>query len=213
MILRREDMENENRREAEKIMKVLGITGGVGPGKSQVLEYLKLEYGAVICQLDEVAKELQKKGMVCYDKIVEAFGSEILQEDGELNRAKLGEIVFRQEEELQKLNTIVHPEVKRQIHKDIEEKIKENVSLYVIEAALLPSAGYEEICDEMWYIYAKESVRRARLKSSRGYTDKKITSMIQSQPPESVFRRMCTTVIDNSGSFEETKKQIGELMI
>lgn len=208
-----EGMINENGQKAKKPMKVLGITGGVGSGKSQVLEYLKIQYGAVICQLDEVAKELQKKGMVCYDKIVEAFGSEILEEDGELNRAKLGKIVFRQEEELQKLNAIVHPEVKRQIRQNIEEKIEENVSLYVIEAALLPSAGYEEICDEMWYIYAKEPVRRERLKSSRGYTDRKITSMIQSQPPESVFRRTCTAVIDNSGSFEETKKQIGELMI
>lgn len=193
-------------------MKVLGITGGVGSGKSCVLDYLKAEYGAVICQLDEVAKELQKKGQPCYDTILKNFGREIMAENGELDRGKLAEIVFRDEDRLKLLNAIVHPEVKRQVRRYISEEKAKKTSLYVIESALLPVVGYEDICDEMWYIFVEETVRRERLKVSRGYTDKKITDMIRSQPAEDVFRRGCTAVIDNSGLFEKTKKQIGEIL-
>lgn len=194
-------------------MKVLGITGGVGSGKSRILEYLRNEYGAVVFQLDEVAKELQQKGRSCYTQIIERFGEEVVAADGELNREKLAQIVFQNEEKLKVLNEIVHPAVKLQTEKEIAEQEGKETPLFVIEAALLPTAGYEEICDEMWYIYTEETVRRGRLKASRGYTDEKITDMIQSQPLEAVYRRGCTAVIDNSGSFEETKKQIGELLI
>lgn len=191
-------------------MKVLGITGGVGSGKSEVLRYLEKEYGAVVCQLDEVAKELQKQGGACYQQILDHFGTEILGEDRELDRQKLAMIVFQDEKKRQVLNEIVHPQVKCWVEQDIKEKKEQKVPLYVIEAALLPEAGYEQICQEMWYIYAREEVRRRRLEESRGYTDEKISQMIASQSSEEVFRKTCQTVIDNSGSFEETKKQIGE---
>ncbi len=194
-------------------MKVLGITGGVGSGKSLVLEYMQREYGAVVCQLDEVAKELQRKGQPCYDRIVATFGTEILLPDKELDRGKLAGIVFQDEEKLKQLNKIVHPEVKRHVGRLVSEEKEKKTGMCVIEAALLPTAGYEEICDEIWYIFAEEAVRRARLKASRGYTDERVTAMIQAQPAEDVFRRACTAVIDNSGSFEDTKKQIGELLI
>ena len=194
-------------------MKVIGITGGVGSGKSAVLTYLNTKYGAVICQLDDVAKKLQKKGTRCYQSIIEAFGEQILAPSGELDRKVLGKIVFQNEEQLQKLNAIVHPEVKRVVQEEISKREEELNPLFVIEAALLPTAGYEKICDEMWYIYTEESVRRERLKCSRGYTEEEITNMMQSQPEEFVFRQLCDVVLDNSGSFEETKKQIGELLI
>jgi dephospho-CoA kinase len=100
--------------------------------------------------------------------------------------------------------------VKKWVKQDIIEKKKMGVPLYVIEAALLPEAGYENICDELWYIYTEEAVRRERLKKSRGYSDEAISRMILSQSPESVFREVCRVVIDNSGTFEETKEQIGE---
>ena len=194
-------------------MKVLGITGGVGSGKSQVLEHLQKEFGATVCQLDQVAKELQKKGQPCYDQIVEAFGAGILEEQGELDRGKLAQVVFQNPEKLQKLNEIVHPEVKHWVQQDIAQKKNSGCPLYVIEAALMPGAGYDQICQEMWYIYAAEAVRRQRLKQSRGYSEEKITSMIQAQPTEEAFRQISQVVIENSGSFEDTKKQIGELLV
>ena len=97
----------------------------------------------------------------------------------------------------------------RRVKEDIAQRAAEGVSLYVAEAALLPDAG-KELCDELWYIYTEEHVRRERLKASRGYTDERITQMIASQPGEERFRSVCTAVIDNSGDFEDTKRQIGE---
>ena len=91
----------------------------------------------------------------------------------------------------------------------ILKKKEECCSYYIVEAALLPEVG-KELCDELWYIYTDEAVRRERLKSSRDYTDEKITRMIASQPVEEVFRKACTVVIDNSGDFEATKRQIGD---
>ena len=79
----------------------------------------------------------------------------------------------------------------------------------MVEAALLPDVG-ADLCDELWYVYAAEDVRRRRLRDSRGYTDEKITQMIGRQPSEQTFRQACTVVIDNSGAFEDTKRQIGD---
>lgn len=190
-------------------MKVLGITGGVGSGKSEVLNYLREAYGAVVCQMDETAKRLQEKGTGCFRKIAEAFGPEIIGADGELDRKKLGARVFSDSEQLRLLNSIVHPEVLRSVSADIRKHTEEGTPLYVVEAALLPDVG-GELCDEIWYIYVSEEVRRERLKASRHYSDEKITDMIASQPSEETFRRACTAVIDNSGPFENTERQIGE---
>lgn len=193
-------------------MKVIGITGGVGCGKSAVLTLLESEYAAVVTQLDEVAKNLQKSGQECFGQIVAQFGIDILGNDGELDRNRLAETVFQEPEKLAKLNEIVHPKVKEWVQEDIKQKRKDGIGLYVIEAALLPTAGYESICDEMWYIYAEEPVRRSRLKASRGYTEEKISRMIASQPTERMFRESCDHVIDNSRTLENTKEQIGELL-
>ena len=190
-------------------MRVIGITGGVGSGKSEVLRYLKEPYGAWVCQMDETAKELQRRGTTCFRRIVEHFGERVVSAEGELDRAALSVIVFSDERELQALNEIVHPEVIRQVRGDIEEKRAQGLEFYVVEAALLPDVG-RELCDELWYIYTEEKVRRERLKASRGYTDERITQMIASQPGEARFRSACTAVIDNSGDFEDTKRQIGE---
>ena len=171
-------------------MKVIGITGGVGSGKSQVLGYLEKTYKAKVCQLDEVAKELQKRGKPCFQKIVETFGEQVVGKDGE----------------------IVHPQVKVEVTRQIIEEQKKDTPLFVIESALLPESGYEDICQEMWYIYTKEAIRRERLKASRGYSDERITRMIASQTSEELFREVCTHVIDNSGDFKDTEKQIGEIL-
>ncbi len=190
-------------------MKVIGITGGVGSGTSRVLANLDVVYAAVICQMDETARALQEKGTRCFDRIVESFGTGILDRQGELDRAALGSIVFANEEKMRQLNGIVHPEVIREVERDIRSNAEKGKRLYVVEAALLPDVG-KELCDELWYIYADENVRRERLKASRGYTDGRISQMIKSQPGEERFRSACSVVIDNSGDFENTKKQIGD---
>lgn len=191
-------------------MKIIGVTGGVGSGKSEVLRFLEREYKAYVCQLDEVAKALQRRGTACFKKIVECFGEDMVGEDGELDRAKLGQAVFGSAEKLNALNAIVHPEVKRWVRSDIERKKETQVPLYVIEAALLLEAGYQDICDELWYIFVPQDIRRERLKVSRGYSDERIDKMFASQLTDEAFQDGCTVVIDNGGTFENTIRQIGD---
>ena len=128
-------------------MKIIGITGGVGAGKTQILEYLNNKYGATICMADEVGKKLQKKGTECFDEIVAHFGEGILDEKGELDRTKLSDIVFSDRVELSVLNGIVHPKVKEEIQKKIAREERKSTNLMLIEGALLIEDHYEEICD------------------------------------------------------------------
>lgn len=189
-------------------MKVIGITGGIGAGKSCVLNLMEEIYGAVICQTDTVAHQLQKKGEECYQKIVKMFGKTILTRDGEIDRKTLGAIVFDDVEKLQKLNEIVHPAVKDQVKKKIKEANKKHYKIFLVESALLLEDHYEEICDELWYIYADEKVRRERLKTFRLMDDEKINLVMKAQATEEVFRKYCHKTIDNSGTIENTRKQI-----
>lgn len=216
---------------------ILGITGGVGCGKSAVLDILEKEYGACVIQADLVAHELMEPGQASYLAIVEHFGQEILAEDGRIDRRALGAIVFADEEKLALLNSLTHPAVKEEIRRRIAEQLftavdaevmekcfslgtsseenevsKEAIPSHdvfiVIEAALLLEDHYDEICDEIWYIYADREVRFQRLASSRGYSREKSQAMMDSQMSEGELRRRCQAVIDNSGSLEETKKQL-----
>lgn len=191
-------------------MKIIGITGGVGSGKSRVLSYIEETFSCVICQADHVAWELQRPGEDGYVKIVEHFGKEILNADGTINRSALGQIVFSDEKELFALNGIMHPAVKEEIQNRILAEKERGTELFVLEAALLIEDHYDLICDELWYVFTKETVRRERLKASRGYSDEKIDSMMATQLSEEVFRKHCKVVIDNSGDFEYTCVQIQE---
>ena len=193
-------------------MKVIGITGGVGSGKSRVLEYLHSKYQAVICQADQVAWKLQEPGQACYKKIVEVFGSDIVLENQYIDRQKLGGIVFSDERKLAVLNQIMHPAVKAYIKDTVREEKSKGTSCFVIEAALLLEDNYAEICDEIWYIYTDEEVRRARLKESRQYSDEKIDRIMKQQLSEEEFRARCPIMIHNSGDFADTCRQIDELM-
>lgn len=191
-------------------MKVLGITGGVGAGKSTVLEYLKERYGARVIQADLVAHRVQEPGQPCYRQIVTAFGTDILRKDGTIDRERLGAVVYRDKERLAKLNAIVHPAVKSYIVARIgEERRKGKVPFVVVEAALLLEDRYDLICDEIWYIYADEATRAGRLSSSRGYSAEKIRGVMANQMREEGYRAKCKFVIDNSGHFvENTLEQI-----
>ncbi len=190
-------------------MKVIGITGGVGAGKSAILGYLKEEYGAVVIEADKVGHLLMEPGKTCYDSIVEKFGKSILNEDQTINRGKLGGIVFADSKLLDVLNKIIHPGVKSYIISEIEkEKIAAKTRYFVVEAALLLEDHYDVICDELWYIHTDEAVREKRLKETRGYDDEKIAGIMANQKTPEEFRSACQVVIDNSGNLADTYRQI-----
>ena len=193
-------------------MKIIGLTGGVGSGKTQIMEYLNNKYGATICQTDKVAKKLQKKGGKCYDAIVAHFGQEILDEKGELNRDMLGNIAFNNVEQLSVLNRIVHPVVKEEVRRIIAKEERKNTNLLIIESAVLIEDHYEELCDELWYVYVKDEVRKKRLFYSRGYEPAKVDCIIAAQPPKDIYMKHCDRVIDNNGVFAETQMQLDRIV-
>ncbi|MCD7814758.1 MAG: dephospho-CoA kinase [Lachnospiraceae bacterium] len=180
--------------------KVLGITGGVGAGKSTVLSYLRKQYGARILEADRIGHLVQQPGELCWKHIIETFGNEILAEDGTIDRGRLGAIVYADRKKMEQLNAIVHPAVKKRILEEIASFRAQTLAedFLVIEAALLLEDHYDDICDEVWYIYADESTRAKRLMGSRGYSPEKIRQIMQNQLREEEFRRRCQVVIDNS---------------
>lgn len=194
-------------------MKVIGITGGVGAGKSKVLEYLEEKYNCQVILADKVAHMLEEKGQKCYEELIALLGEEILAPDKSIDKQKMARIIFADKDLLYKVNNIVHPAVKAFIVKTIEDKrIEGRLDFLFIEAALLIEDGYDAIVDDLWYIHSDVDVRRDRLKSTRAYSDEKIDEIIQKQLSEEEFRKHCKVIIDNSGSFIAACKQIDEKM-
>lgn len=194
-------------------MKIIGITGGIGAGKSTVLSILKQEYDAHVIEADKVAHDLMKPNQPAYRRIVEAFSDAILDETGEIDRAKLSTMVFHNEERLEQLNSIVHPEVKDYIQAEIRHyRQMGNTAYFVIEAALLIEDGYTSICDELWYIYAPDELRIKRLMESRGYSREKCDTIMRNQSSDAFYRKHSDYFIENGNDLENTKKQIDELL-
>ena len=172
-------------------MKLIGITGGVGSGKSELLRYIKEHYNCRILLSDDAAKELEKPGGSLYEPLITLL-------EGYPTGRPL-------------LNALVHPAVRRYIEDEVEkEREKGTLDYFFLEAALLIECGYKEVVDEMWYIYCREDVRRHRLEASRGYDREKTDRIMQNQLSEEEFRRNCDVVIDNSGDLVDAYRQIDE---
>lgn len=196
-------------------MKIIGITGGVGSGKTMLLEYIREHYHARILLADVVANQLKEPDGACYEQIVALLGREILETDGTISKSRMAERIFRDKDMLQAVNDIIHPAVKAYIVQEIEkERQREELDFFFVEAALLIEDGYDTIVEEMWYIYADEAVRRMRLKAGRSYSDEKIDSILRAQLSEAEYRKHCSTVIDNSRelflAYEQIDKKMGE---
>lgn len=183
---------------------VIGITGGVGSGKSTVLNVIKENTNCFLLLTDDIAKKLQEPGKISYKRIVEAFGHSILNEDKTINNSKLAKIVFEDKEKIKLLNNITHPNVIEYVisfinsHKDC---------LIVLESALLLDTELKDFCDSIWFIFAPEKVRRERLKLNRNYSDEKIDKMIKNQQKEEFFFNNCDVIIHNE-NLNEMKNEV-----
>lgn len=190
-------------------MYFIGITGGVGAGKSELLAYIRKHYLCEIYLADEVAHLVKAKGTPCYEMLIGLLGTGILRADGEIDRGAMAERIFRNKALLEQVNAIIHPAVREYILERLERAGRDpSVELFFVEAALLIEAGYKELADELWYVYAGEEVRRKRLAESRGYGPEKIADIMAKQLSEEEFREHCDFVIDNSGRLEDSFRQI-----
>ena len=193
-------------------MKKIGITGGVGAGKTAILNYIAEKYDSYICKADEVAHDVEQKGEECYKELLDNFGSEILDADGNIDRDSFAEVIFSDNETLQAANDIIHPAVKKRILSLIQEQERKGTKYFILEAALLIEDGYKKILDEMWYIHASENIRRKRLIDSRGYSESKIDSIMMNQMREDEYRVNCDRIIVNNGDLQNAYSQIDELL-
>ncbi|CUH93177.1 dephospho-CoA kinase [Herbinix luporum] len=194
-------------------MKVIGITGGIGSGKSLVADIMVKKHKAYYINTDKIAKEQMLPQGISYLGVVECFGKGILAEDGTIDRKKLSQIVFNDKDKLLKLNKLTHPNVLVEVKKVIEEKRASKIVPYcIIETALMIESRYDIICDEVWYVHSPAQTRRERLKNSRGYTDEKIDAIFSSQSKEEDFFKKFKKVIYNDGDIDKLEEQIEILL-
>ena len=194
-----------------KTFKVYGVTGGAGTGKSEVMRLLREEFGGFTILSDDVARDLMRRGHTSYNLIVEHFGEEVVGEDGELDRNRLAQIVFQDKDELEKLNGMTHPYVREEIHRLIREaKESGKYRFAALESAILLQAGYENECDEFWYVYTSPEIRRARMKETRGYSDEKVDAVMRNQMKDDEAMRLCDFTIINNTTLEDVKRQLAE---
>lgn len=194
-------------------MKVIGLTGGVGAGKSTILKILQETYGCQVIEADAVGHDLMKPGGANYKAVVAAYGPEIVLRDGQIDRKKLALLAFSSPEETKKLNSITHPNIHAAIADQIACSRKKGCPLLVLEAAMIHQAGLLSLCDEVWYVYVPAEIRKKRIMETRGYEEKRAEAVIKLQPSEQEYRLMSTWEIRNDVSLEEVQAQIAALQL
>ncbi|MHB8840383.1 MAG: dephospho-CoA kinase [Candidatus Aquicultor sp.] len=192
-------------------MKVIGITGAIGSGKSTVALLLK-EKGAVVIDADQVAREAVEPGKSAWKQVVDYFGEGILLPGGEINRRELGKRVFGHPEELARLNEIIHPYVIAEIDRRVERLKSEfkNGQAVVIDVPLLFEAGMHTHCDLTVAVTATGEIRMERL-LERGMSRAEIERRMESQEGKDILEQQADVIIENNGTPAELKEKVNEL--
>ena len=191
-------------------MKVIGLTGGIGSGKSTVSQLL-LELGAVILDADKVGHEAYQPGTEVWQEVVAAFGREILTPEGDIDRKKLGGIVFSNPESLTQLNQVMHPRMFEMMKVRIEQYRQQGAKVVVLEAAILLEANWTPLVGQVWVTVASESTVVRRIKGRTGLPEEQIRARIRSQLSSEERVKHADVVISNNGSLDELKTKVNEL--
>ena len=189
-------------------MMVLGLTGGVGAGKSRILELFSHDYGAQVIQADLVARKLEDPGQPGLTGLVSLFGTGILQKDGTLDRKGFADRIFGNPEALKRVNALIHPLTWNEIKRQIRESSAE---LIVVEAALFDERS-REVCQYLLYVDTQDEIRIQRLMENRAYSREKCLDIMKNQADRNDFLKLADFVIDNSGSLEKSRLQIRRIL-
>ena len=192
------------------MMKVIGLTGGIGSGKSTVSQFLR-ELGAALIDADKAGHEAYQPNTETWREVVAAFGEQVLTPDGEIDRKKLGGIVFSSPESLARLNLIMHPRMYEMMKAQIEECRQRGVDVVVLEAAILLEAGWTPLVDEVWVTVAPESTVVERTRERTGLSEEQILARIRSQMSSEERAKHAEVVINNDGTRDELKAKVKEL--
>lgn len=192
-------------------MKAIGLTGGIASGKSTVCDILK-EQGVSVISADELAHQAICKGTVLYGQIVRQFGPGILAATGEIDRKKLGEIVFADPGLRKKLEQLIHPVVIGEMEKIIETGRSSQIPLMVFEIPLLFETGMESNFDEVWVISVLSATQEERLKKRNNLTAAEVKERIAAQLPLNIKEGKADRIIYNNGGIDETRVQVDRIL-
>jgi len=190
-------------------MRIIGLTGGIGSGKSTAAGFLK-DLGAEVIDLDKAGHEALKKGGGAYEKVVKEFGAGILDDKGEINRARLGEIVFKDNAALKRLTKIIHPVIDAFVEQKVIECRLKGIEVLVLEAAAMLESAKTWQVDEIWVTTADDKMVLARLKTRPGYSEEDIRRRINSQITNAERIKQADVIIDNDGMLAELKTRVKE---
>ncbi len=194
---------------------ILGVTGGIGSGKSTVSSILK-ELGAVVIDADVISREVVEPGKKALEELTQAFGKDILDAWGQLNRKELAARVFNDEKKLKILNSIVHKYVAQKIKENVEEQLLKRTKVIVIDAPIPIKNGFLDLCDEVWTVFALTEIRVERIIKRNGMTYEEAVSRIQSQISDEEYLKIANTVINNNDDVtllrQEVESQFARLL-
>ncbi|SDK23696.1 dephospho-CoA kinase [Natronincola ferrireducens] len=192
-------------------MKIIGLTGGIASGKTTVSKILQ-NLGAIIIDADKVAREVVEAGKPALLDIVDYFGEEVLWSNGDLNRKKLGTIVFNNPYALEKLNSITHPRIFEEIKKRINYlKQNDDNPVIIIDAALLIETELKDMVEEIWLVTIPKALQKQRLMERDDLTIDEANNRIATQLSMEEKLQYADKLINNSGSLQELEKQVKEL--
>lgn len=187
-------------------MHVIGLTGGIASGKSTVARLLA-DLGATAIDADRVVHELQEPGQPVYRAIVAEYGPDVLAPDGRIDRTKLGAIVFAEPDSLSRLEEITHPPVIEEVDRRVAAAREAGAPAVVVEAVKLVEADMHRRCDSLWIVTCDATIQEARL-VARGHDPATVRARLAAQPDIAPQLALADVVIENSGSLEETKRQV-----
>lgn len=190
---------------------VLGITGGVGCGKSTLMNLLKDKYKAKVLVADELGHQAMEPGTPVYDRIRKTFGMDLVLPDGTIDRKLLADRIYEDEEKREKLNGIVHPYVLDKIRQALETWREE--PLVCLETALLFETGCDRFCDAVWGVLTDREIRIQRLMKSRGYTKEKAEAIMEVQLSDDEWRNRCDVCLVNDGDLKNLEERLKELLV
>jgi len=188
-------------------MKVIGLTGGIGSGKSTAAQYLQ-SLGATVMDLDKVGHEILKKDSNVFKAIMSIFGDTVLADDGEIDRTRLGKMVFGNLEALKQLNAITHPAIDKRVDDIIQESNRRGIKVVVLEAAAMLEAGRSWQADEIWVVAAPEKAVIDRIKNRPDYSEEIARTRIKAQITNEERIKKADVAIINSGTMEELKAKV-----
>ncbi len=184
-------------------MYIIGLTGSIASGKSTVSRILA-ECGAPVVDADLIARAVAERGEVGWQKIVEAFGKDVLQENGQLDRGKIGEMIFRDSAKRAELDSIMHPIILERMEAEIAAYEKQGEAIVILDIPLLLELGWQDKVSVVWLVAVSPDTQKKRLMARNNLTEDQAAVRIASQMSIEEKRRYADVIIDNDGTLEET---------